>query len=132
MVRGIGSERFTVAVRAVDGTVVLSLDGELDHDTAQPLREALDAAVTPGGRLLVDLGGLGFCDSTGLNVLLHTRLTAREAGASLELAGLRGPVARMFRITGADEVFPVHGSVAEALDGQGGADGPNGPDGLSG
>ncbi|MFD3807048.1 STAS domain-containing protein [Streptomyces sp. NPDC058611] len=115
MVGGADSERFTVAVRAVDGVVVLELAGELDHDTAQPLREALDAAVTPGGRLLVDLAGLGFCDSTGLNVLLHGRLTAREAGATVELAGLRGSVSRMFRITGADGVFPVHASVAEAL-----------------
>ncbi|MFD3544254.1 STAS domain-containing protein [Streptomyces sp. NPDC058655] len=118
-----GRERFTVAVQAVDGAVVLELAGELDHDTAPPLRHALDTAVTPGGRLLVDLAGLGFCDSTGLNVLLHSRLTAHEAGATLELAGLRGPVARMFRITGADGVFPVHASVAEAL---GGAAGPPG------
>ncbi|MFG2975677.1 STAS domain-containing protein [Streptomyces sp. NPDC048331] len=109
------SERFTVAVQAVDGAVVLALAGELDHDTAQPLREALDGALAPGRRLLVDLGGLGFCDSTGLNVLLNTRLAAQEAGASLELVGLHGPVARMFRITGADGVFPVHDDVGAAL-----------------
>ncbi|MFB7252989.1 STAS domain-containing protein [Streptomyces nojiriensis] len=109
------SERFTVAVEAVDGAVVLTLAGELDHDTAQPLRDALDEALAPGRRLLVDMAGLGFCDSTGLNVLLNTRLAAQEAGAGLELAGLHGPVARMFRITGADGVFPVHADVTEAL-----------------
>ncbi|MGW7099557.1 STAS domain-containing protein [Streptomyces sp. NPDC054838] len=118
MVPGAGNERFTVDVRAVDGTVVLALAGELDHDTAQPLREALDAAVTPGGRLLVDVSGLGFCDSTGLNVLLHSRIAVQEAGGTLGLAGLSGPVARMFRITGADGVFPVYADVAEALERQ--------------
>ncbi|MFJ7591654.1 STAS domain-containing protein [Streptomyces sp. NPDC097617] len=107
--------RFTVAVEAVDGAVILALAGELDHDTAQPLRDALDTALTPGRRLLVDLAALGFCDSTGLNVLLNSRLAAREAGASLELVGLHGPVARMFRITGADGVFPIHPDVTEAL-----------------
>ncbi|WP_405713729.1 STAS domain-containing protein [Streptomyces xanthophaeus] len=123
MLSGADNERFTVAVRTVDGAVVLELAGELDHDTAQPLRDALDAAVTPGGRLLVDLTDLGFCDSTGLNVLLHSRLTAQEAGAGLELVGLRGPVARMFRITGADGVFPVHADMAGALSGPGGPPG---------
>ncbi|MFI1648367.1 STAS domain-containing protein [Streptomyces avidinii] len=108
-------ERFTVAVEAVDGAVVLVLAGELDHDTAQPLRDALDAALTPGRRVLVDLAGLGFCDSTGLNVLLNSRLAAQEAGAALELVGLHGPVARMFRITGADGVFPIHSDVGQAL-----------------
>ncbi|MBT2481051.1 STAS domain-containing protein [Streptomyces sp. ISL-94] len=115
MVARADSERFTVAVRAVDGAVVLEVAGELDHDTVRPLRDALDAAVAPGGRVLVDLARLGFCDSTGLNVLLHSRLAAREAGGSLELAGLRGPVARMFHITGADGLFPVHADVADAL-----------------
>ncbi|MEU9147813.1 STAS domain-containing protein [Streptomyces sp. NPDC048349] len=124
MVPGTDNERFTVAVQTVDGAVVLELAGELDHDTAQPLREALDAAVPRGGRLLVDLTGLGFCDSTGLNVLLQSRLAAREAGGSVELAGLRGSVARMFRITGADGVFPVHADVAQALSG---TEGPQPP-----
>ncbi|MEU9301968.1 STAS domain-containing protein [Streptomyces sp. NPDC048269] len=117
MIPGADNERFTVGVQTVDGGVVLELAGELDHDTAQPLRDALDEAVTQGGRLVVDLSRLGFCDSTGLNVLLHSRLSAQEAGGSLELTGLRGSVARMFHITGADGVFPVHADVAEALSG---------------
>lgn len=123
MVPEADSGRFTVAVQTVDGAVVLELAGELDHDTAQPLREALDAATARGGRLLVDLTKLGFCDSTGLNVLLHSRLTAQEAGGSLELTGLRGSVARMFRITGADGVFPVYADVAQALSGTSGPPG---------
>lgn len=108
--------RFAVDVRAVDDVVVLALSGELDHDTAEPLRAALDAALSGGARrLLVDFSGVRFCDSTGLNVLLHSRLAVREVGGRLELAGLRRPVARMFRITGADEIFPVHTDVAHAL-----------------
>ncbi|MFD3694846.1 STAS domain-containing protein [Streptomyces sp. NPDC058646] len=124
MVPGADSERFTVAVRTVDGAVVVELAGELDHDTAQPLRDVLESSVPAGGLLLVDLTDLGFCDSTGLNVLLHGRLTAQEAGAGLELVGLHGSVARMFRITGADGVFPVHADVAAALGEPGPADPP--------
>ncbi|MER5811230.1 STAS domain-containing protein [Streptomyces sp. NPDC002033] len=116
MVPGQGDdERFTVAARAVDGVTVLSLAGELDHDTAGPLREALDATVEQGGRMVVDMAGLAFCDSTGLNTLLHGRISVQEAGGRLELAGLSGPVARMFRITGADGVFPVYPDVDQAL-----------------
>ncbi|GAA3257142.1 STAS domain-containing protein [Streptomyces lavendulae] len=107
--------RFAVAVSRMDGVTVLTLAGELDHDTAAPLREALEAALAPGGRMVVDMAGLDFCDSTGLNALLHARLSVQEAGGRLELAGLSGPVARMFRITGADGVFPVHTDVARAL-----------------
>ncbi|MFJ6793513.1 STAS domain-containing protein [Streptomyces sp. NPDC091268] len=109
-------ERFAVEVRPVAGATVLELAGELDHDTAEPLREALEAARAAGRqRLLIDFSRLDFCDSTGLNVLLHHRLAAQQAGGSLELIGLHEPIERMFRITGADGLFPLHADVATAL-----------------
>ncbi|MFD7258217.1 STAS domain-containing protein [Streptomyces sp. NPDC059874] len=111
-------DRFTCEVRHVRGATVLKLGGELDHDTAEPLREALQAVPAEGGeRVLVDFSDVGFCDSTGLNVLLRGRLTAERAGSRIELVGLRRPVERMFRITGADEIFSVYADVAEALAG---------------
>lgn len=111
-----GGERFDVAARRLGGTVVLSLSGELDHDTAAPLRDAIEENLHAGvQRLVVDCAGLDFCDSTGLNVLLHGRLTAQETDARVELAGLRPPVLRMFEITGAHTVFRVYAGVDEAL-----------------
>ncbi|MEU0371698.1 STAS domain-containing protein [Streptomyces sp. NPDC006283] len=111
-----GGERFGVATRQRGDTVVLSLSGELDHDTAEPLRKALDQHVRAGAaRILVDCGDLRFCDSTGLNVLLHARLAAQETDGHIELAALRPPVDRMFEITGAKAVFKVHAGVDEAL-----------------
>ncbi|MET9885571.1 STAS domain-containing protein [Streptomyces sp. NPDC006430] len=111
-------DRFTVEVRPVEGAIVLALAGELDHDTAEPLRAALASARADGGqRLLVDFSRLEFCDSTGLNVLLHNRLAVHESGGSLELIGLRQPVKHMFHITGADGLFPLHADVEAALAG---------------
>ncbi|MBT2444068.1 STAS domain-containing protein [Streptomyces sp. ISL-36] len=109
-------ERFAVtsAPGPRPGVVVLALTGELDHDTADVLRNAL-GEWSGAERIVVDCQGLWFCDSTGLNVLLRARLHALEAGGRLELAGLRPPVARMFEITGARTVFRVHENVAEAL-----------------
>ncbi|MFE2170949.1 STAS domain-containing protein [Streptomyces sp. NPDC059447] len=112
-------DRFTVEVRQVPGATVLKLGGELDHDTAEPLRQALgDAPAEGGDRVLVDFSDVGFCDSTGLNVLLQGRLTAEKAGTTIEIVGLRRPVQRMFRITGVDGIFSVYADVAEALAGR--------------
>lgn len=110
-----GRARFTVEAKTLPEATVLITAGELDHDTAEPMRQALDAAQRDGGRLLVDLSRLDFCDSTGLNLLLSCRLTVQETGGSLELIGLHPPVARMFHITGADRFFPVHTDVEAAL-----------------
>ncbi|GAA1580001.1 MULTISPECIES: STAS domain-containing protein [Streptomyces] len=113
-------DALAVEVRPEAGTVVLLLAGELDHDTAEPLRDALQAALNApaaGGapHLLVDLSRLRFCDSTGLNILLRARLVARAAGGAMELAGPTRQVARMFHLTGADGVFRVHPDLDTAL-----------------
>ncbi|MFJ6350035.1 MULTISPECIES: STAS domain-containing protein [unclassified Streptomyces] len=108
--------RLTVRTRPGpgNGPVVLAVAGELDHDTAAPLREAL-ARTDASARVVVDCSGLRFCDSTGLNVLLRARLRLNESGGRLDLAGLRPPVDRMFEITGARSIFRVYGDAADAL-----------------
>ncbi|MGW6390283.1 STAS domain-containing protein [Streptomyces sp. NPDC055103] len=95
-------------------TAVLVLVGELDRDTVDPLREALEEH-RGADRIVVDCSALRFCDSSGLNALLKARLRMRETSGRLELAGIRRPVARMFEITGARTVFRVYGTVDEAL-----------------
>ncbi|MFE1270102.1 STAS domain-containing protein [Streptomyces sp. NPDC058758] len=109
-------DRFGVEVRPSWGreTVVIAPFGELDHDTVEPLGVALEKHAD-AARIVVDCAGLDFCDSTGLNLLLRARSRAQEAGARLDLAGLRPPVDRMFEITGALRVFQVYADVREAL-----------------
>ncbi|MEV7088312.1 STAS domain-containing protein [Streptomyces sp. NPDC093085] len=108
--------RLQVGVRAEGRSEVVTVAGELDHHTAELLREPLDDAVDRGRvRLVIDCSHLEFCDSTGLNVLLGARLKAEAAGGGVHLAGMRPVVARVFEITGADAVFTVHASLADAL-----------------
>ncbi|MHA6759145.1 STAS domain-containing protein [Streptacidiphilus sp. PAMC 29251] len=116
--------RFGVGVRTEGSATVLVLTGELDHDTAPELRERLDevfeAAAASGGSaapvvVVVDCAELGFCDSTGLNVLLTARLRAEEVGVDIRLSALRGHVVRMFEITGAGGIFSIHPDLADAL-----------------
>ncbi|MFD9215963.1 STAS domain-containing protein [Streptomyces sp. NPDC087659] len=116
-----GGGRFTVTARPgpEPGIVVVEISGELDHDTAEPLRTVLDEAVAGGARrILVDCAELLFCDSTGLNVLLRARLAAQGGDARVELAALRPQVARMLAITGAGAVFPRYASLGDALAGR--------------
>ncbi|WP_406148402.1 STAS domain-containing protein [Streptomyces sp. NBC_01012] len=108
--------RLSVGVRTEGRSEVVTPVGELDHHTADLLREPLESAVEAGrARLVVDCSGLDFCDSTGLNVLLGARLKAEAAGGGVHLAGMQPVVARVFEITGAEAVFTVHASLADAL-----------------
>jgi stage II sporulation protein AA (anti-sigma F factor antagonist) len=109
-------ERLTVSVRRQDDAGVVAADGELDHDTAPTLAEAVrslaDAGVT---RIVVDCGGLGFCDSTGLNVLLKARLRAVDDGGRFLLTRLGPQLRRLLELTGTDSVFEMRDDVTAAL-----------------
>ncbi|MEV6591568.1 STAS domain-containing protein [Streptomyces acidicola] len=112
------SGRLLVEVREEGASAVVTPSGELDHHTADLLREPLDDCLDNGfARLVVDCSHLEFCDSTGLNVLLGARLKADAAGGGVHLAGMQPVVARVFEITGADAVFTVHETLEAALGG---------------
>ncbi len=53
---------------ASDGTVTLTLEGEIDMTSAPDFRQALDD-VPAAGRLVIDLSGVRFLDSAGVKVL---------------------------------------------------------------
>ncbi|MFC8128702.1 STAS domain-containing protein [Streptomyces sp. NPDC057302] len=110
--------RLLVEVRAEGPSVVVTPAGELDHHTADVLREPLEACLDDGfSRLVVDCSRLEFMDSTGLNVLLGARLKAEAAGGGVHLAAMQPVVARVFEITGAEAVFTVHETLEAALAG---------------
>ncbi|MFI2608331.1 STAS domain-containing protein [Kitasatospora sp. NPDC018619] len=101
---------------AQGGAVVCALAGDLDIETLAPVAEVLAELV--GRRpplIVVDLGAVGFCDSSGLNLLLRTRTEAGRAGVDLRLAAVAPTVMRVLELTGARTVFSLHESVDSAL-----------------
>ncbi len=87
-------------------TRFLTLHGELDLASAALLdRGLLDAELAGETRIVVDLGGLEFMDSTGLHVLLAADGRSRQNGHRLTLR--RGPhaVHRVFELTGTAKSF---------------------------
>jgi anti-anti-sigma factor len=91
-------------VRVDDGGVVrLLLRGELDLAAAEGLSHMILHEISGFGRVVVDLDGLRFCDSTGVEILLAARDLAREHGAELTVTHPRGIVRRVLRATGAYE-----------------------------
>ncbi|WP_338694370.1 STAS domain-containing protein [Streptomyces sp. Q6] len=85
---------------------VVSLTGDLDYESAPELLAAVDAlAATGGTTVTLDLWGVRFFDSGGINALLRSRTTLHERGAELVVRRLSPVVERIFRITGLDTVF---------------------------
>lgn len=96
---------------------VVRVDGEIDVVSADRLRERVSLLVSDGRTdLVVDLSGVGFMDSTGLGVLVGTLKRVRTAGGRLVLVVGSERLLKVFRITGLQQVFTIHPTLAEALE----------------
>lgn len=94
----------------VPEAVVIRLSGEMDITRVSEVRAQLLEAVTRDGgpaETTVDLSGLTFCDSAGLNVLLRARLQAVESGHVLRLAAPNHQMLRLLEVTGSLGLFPI-------------------------
>jgi anti-sigma B factor antagonist len=96
----------TIEVGLSEDSYSLTLHGVLDLSTSNRLEEALDAAMfSDATRVMVDLDGLDFVDSTGLATIL--RATRRADGTGrLKMTRGTGEVAQLFRLTALDLVLP--------------------------
>ncbi len=99
------------------GVRLLEVFGELDLATAPKLCALIDAARAQRvKRLVIDLSGVDFCDSTGLRALLGASTELRVSGGRLAVACLpEGTVARLFELVGVRETLQVFDSPGQAL-----------------
>jgi anti-anti-sigma factor len=98
-------------------STVVAVRGELDLTTAPELLRALSVAIDSGRRVLVvDLSGVGFCDSSGLSALVRTRNRLDEVGGAVGLVGATPIVQRVLDISGLTEVLGAYPSVEAARD----------------
>lgn len=93
-----------------DWTVVAA-EGEVDVASSPALSQALDEALQQGRKVVVDLRGVTFLDSTGLGVLVQALNTATEASRELRLAVTDPNVLKVFEVTALDDVFAIFPSV---------------------
>ena len=99
-----------VSSRSQGDHVSVIVAGEIDLYSA-PMLQADLAEIIDGAaqatRVVVDMSGVEFCDSTGMNVLLSSLRQVRQRGGELELAAPRPAVRKILQVTGLDSVFTV-------------------------
>ena len=95
---------------------VIAAGGELDLHTSERLRDTLAEVLELGGRrILVDLTGTSFIDSTALGVLVGAAKTLRSTGGQMVLVADDPRVTRVIEITGLERVFHIASSLPEAV-----------------
>lgn len=98
------------------GVQIVSLGGEVDVHTAPRLDEELAGAIETGARrLVVDLAGTSFVDSTVVGVLLRAQQRLDDMDGRLVLVSDDPRILRVFEITGLDSSFAIERSLTETI-----------------
>jgi len=98
------------------GYSVLAVSGEVDVATVPRLREQLHGLVAEGHtKIVVDLDGVDFLDSTGLGVLVGALKRVRSNDGELSLVCTQPRIRKVFEVTGLTKVFTLYDSVDEAV-----------------
>jgi anti-anti-sigma factor len=112
------SPPFDLAQRFRDGCAVVSVTGELDLGSAGQFTSAVGelVAAAPRLRLVLDLSGLTWWDSSGLAALIiaRQRVSARPGGRMV-MAGLPGYLLQRLRAAGLDGQFSLAGTTDDAV-----------------
>ncbi len=105
-----------VTVREADGCAVVTPFGDIFFDTYEPLQATLMRLATgPRPRIVLDLGQVAVCDSTGLHLMTQVHRQAAGSGGWLRLAACRPMVWRVLQITNLTHLLPVYPTLDDAV-----------------
>ncbi len=98
------------------GITVVAPSGRLDVAGAPALKAAIGDAVKSGpSRLVIDMEGVSFVDSTGLGSVIAALKMVRGSKGDLRLAAPNQQVRVVLELTTLDRVFAYYPTVEDAL-----------------
>jgi anti-sigma B factor antagonist len=103
-------------VRQAQSSCVVDVAGEIDLNCSNAFQQSLLALLdNKPKRLIVNLSGVGYMDSSGVASLVKVLSRARKSGIELFLVALQPRVRSIFEITRLDGVFTIRLDEAAAL-----------------
>lgn len=105
-----------IKTRSAGDVTIFELAGRFDNYSTPAIAEQLDRMVqVDSPKIIVDLSGVTFVDSTGLATLVQGMKRSRQQGGDLLLCGLQRSVFMIFELTRLDKAFYIFVDEAHAL-----------------
>jgi anti-sigma B factor antagonist len=108
---------FKAVSRELGGVTVIDMDGRITlSEGSELLRELILENLAAGRKKLVmNMAGIGYIDSTGLGELVSGYRKIKSEGGELKLLNLNKKVSDLLQITKLYTVFDVHIDEAQAV-----------------
>ena len=101
-------EELTIRHHVDDNVLVVEVSGEIDLHTAAELQRTVDRLSPFPHPVVLDLGGVGFIDSTGIRALLAINNRATETtGEAVTITHASDGTRRLLELTGIDKIMKL-------------------------
>lgn len=99
-------------------TLIVKIQGELDHHTAEEVRDQMDAELDNNRikNILFDFSELRFMDSSGIGVLMGRYKKISQRNGQAGVYNINPQVRRIFEISGLLRIFKEFKSKEDALE----------------
>lgn len=106
-----------VDVESIGDILIVRLEGELDHHSAELLRSKMEEQIidTKISHVLLSLKNLHFMDSSGLGVILGRYKQISARGGDMIVCSINPVIYRLFELSGMFKIIKVKDSEEEAL-----------------
>jgi anti-sigma B factor antagonist len=111
-----GGAELQITVETSGNATILSPKGDVDMARSPSLRKAIaEALKSKPGKLLLDLSGVSYMDSSGLATLVEALQNARKSQTPLLICGLTTRVRSILEIARLNTVFSLFEGREQAL-----------------
>ena len=106
-----------IDLEVVSSVLVVRLRGELDHHTAENLRQQMEEKILKGQvqNIVLSLEHLHFMDSSGLGVILGRYKQITSRGGEMIVCSINPLIHRLFELSGLFKIIKIRGNEGEAL-----------------
>lgn len=102
-------------IEGADVLVIELREDNLDASNVREFRDAVQSLVQERTRVVLDLAGVNFVDSSGLGALISCLRNANSRQGDFRLCELSRTVRALFELMRMHRVFSIHDSRADAV-----------------
>lgn len=107
----------SIAMEVKNDVLCIRLSGELDHHTADELRNQVEKALENGSvrHIVLNLEKLMFMDSSGLGVILGRYKQIKQLDGEMVVCAISPPIQRLFDMSGLFKIIRLEPTEEYAL-----------------
>lgn len=101
-----------VKIEVMPEVITVRLNGDIDHHTAAPIREKIDAEVLKHcpSLLILDFAGVDFMDSSGIGLVMGRYRLLQGKDAKINIVNAPPHIEKVMRLAGLEKLAQIETS----------------------